>query len=371
MMIAIVQRRLAGLLGFLWPAPEARRAIRAIHESGQFDRAFYRASNPRLRWIFRLAPLRHYVTIGEGRGLCPAPWFSPVVFRRGHAAGSGSAFLDYLRYGNPPTTPHADDKPDLSGWTSARARAPYAVVLHLFYPELWPEIRHDLDAAGIDFDLFVSLSGAAAAPMGVSEDIQAAYPEARIARVPNRGRDMLPFVLAADSGALAPYRAIAKIHGKISPHLQDGGRWRRRLISGLFPPDCAERLEAFEALPQAQLWTADGALLRGIAGWGANRPRGCEIYDRAFPETLAFPAGGMFWAKPAVISRLASLGLGVSDFEVEAGFVDGTTAHTIERLVGILALEGGGRIVETGELKVRTLEPKVSMPLAKRRKARC
>jgi len=370
-MIASVRRRLAGLLGFLWPAPEASRAIRAIHESGQFDRAYYRASNPQLRWIFRLAPIRHYVTIGEGRGLCPAPWFSPVAFRRGHAAGSGSAFLDYLRYGKPPPAAQADDRPDLSGWINARACAPYAVVLHLYYPELWPEIRRDLDAAGIAFDLFVSLSGAAAAPMGVSEDIQAAYPDARIAKVPNRGRDMLPFVLAVGSGALAPYLAIAKIHGKISPHLQDGGRWRRQLISGLLPPDCAERLEAFVALPQAQLWTADGALLRGKAGWGANRPRGGEIYDRALPETLAFPAGGMFWAKPAAISRSASLGLGLSDFETEAGFVDGTTAHTIERLIGILALEGGGSIVETGELKVRALEAQVLMPLARRRQARC
>lgn len=370
-MIAIVRRKLAGLLRFLWPAPEVRRAIRAIHESRQFDRAFYRDSNPRLRWIFRIAPLRHYVTIGEGRGLCPAPWFSPVAFRKGHAGGSGSAFLDYLCYGTPPPAPHADDTPDLSGWTNARACAPYAVVLHLFYPELWPEIRRDLDATGIDFDLYVSLSGAAAVPMGVTEDIQAAYPDARIAKVPNRGRDMLPFVLAAGSGALASYRAIAKIHGKISPHLQDGGRWRRRLISGLLPPDCAERLEAFVALPQAQLWTADGALLRGKAGWGANRPRGREIYDQALPETLAFPAGGMFWAKPAVISRLASLGLGVSDFEAEAGFVDGTTAHAIERLVGILALEGGGRIVETGELKVQVLEARVLMPLARPRKVPC
>ncbi len=366
MMLASVRRRLAGLLGFLWPNPVASRAIRAIHKSGQFDRAFYRASNPRLRWIFRLAPLRHYVTIGEGRGLCPAPWFSPVAFRRGHVADSGSAFLDYLRYGNPPPATQADETPDLSGWINARARAPYAVVLHLFYPELWSEIRRDLEAAGIDFDLYVSLSGAAAAPMGVSEDIMTAYPDVRIAIVPNRGRDMLPFVLAAGLGALAPYRAIAKIHGKISPHLRDGGRWRRRLISGLLPPDCAERLEAFVALPQAQIWTADGALLRGGNGWGANRARASEIYDRALPETLAFPAGGMFWAKPAVISRLASLGLGLSDFETEAGFVDGTTAHTIERLVGILALEGGGRIVETGDLKVRALEAQVLMPLASR-----
>ena len=129
MMLAGVRRKLAGLLGFLWPDQEARTAIRAIRESGQFERAFYRMSNPRLRWIFRLAPLRHYVTIGESRGLCPAPWFSPVAYRRGHVARSASAFLDYLQYGDAPTATRSDETLDLSGWINACARAPYAVVL--------------------------------------------------------------------------------------------------------------------------------------------------------------------------------------------------------------------------------------------------
>lgn len=350
MMTFVVRRRLGAILRFLWPDQAARAAMRAISKSGQFDRAFYRASNPGLRWIFRLAPVRHYVTIGESRGLCPAPWFSPVAYRRGHIARSGSAFHDYLRRGEPILVSQKDETPDLSGWTQTRPRAPYAVVLHLYYPELWPEIRRDLLGARIDFDLFVSLSGAAAAPGGVAEDILASYPDARIAKIPNRGRDMLPFVLAANSGVLSAYRAVAKIHGKLSPHLTDGARWRRRLIAGVFPPDCAERLTAFNALAPARLWAAEGAALHGKEWWGSNLERASEIYDKALPEQLSFPAGGMFWAKPAVISRLASFGLDLSDFEAEAGFVDGTTAHAIERLIGVLAVEGGGRIVDAREL---------------------
>ncbi len=355
MKIASVRRRLAVLLGFLWPDREARNAIRAIRKSAQFDGAFYRASNPSLRWIFRLAPLRHYVTIGESRGLCPTPWFSPIAYCRHQTVRSASAFLDYLRHGEPTSVSQADETPDLSGWIQVRARARYAVALHLYYPELWPEIRCALDNAGISFDLFVSLSGPAALPGEVAADILAAYPEARIVKVPNRGRDMLPFALLAGSGALASYRAVAKIHGKRSPHLLDGDCWRRRLIAGLFPPDCAERLAAFSARSEAQVWTADGAVVCGESGWGSNRGRTAEIYDRVLPERLSFPAGGMFWAKPAVISRLAALGLELPDFEAEAGFVDGTTAHAIERLMGVFAHEVGGLIVETRELVVRTV----------------
>jgi hypothetical protein len=354
MMFSRARRRFAVLTGFLWPCKEARKVIGTIHRSKRFDMAFYRASNPGMRWIFRLAPLRHYVTIGESRGLCPAPWFSPVAYRRGHIVRSDSAFLDYLHRAEPIAVPQKDEPPDLSGWTQARARAPYAVVLHLYYPELWPEIRRDLSGARIDFDLFVSLSGAAATPGGVAEDILASFPDARIAKVPNRGRDMLPFVLAANSGALSTYRAVAKIHGKLSPHLSDGARWRRRLIAGVFPPDCAERLAAFNALAPARLWVAEGAAPYGNEWWGSNLERASEIFDQALPEHLKFPAGGIFWAKPAVLSRLASLGLDSSDFEAEAGFVDGTTAHAVERLIGVLAVEGGGRIVDTRDLGGRT-----------------
>jgi hypothetical protein len=184
MMFSRARRRFAVLTGFLWPCKEARKVIGTIHRSKRFDMAFYRASNPGMRWIFRLAPLRHYVTIGESRGLCPAPWFSPVAYRRGHIVRSDSAFLDYLHRAEPIAVPQKDEPPDLSGWTQARARAPYAVVLHLYYPELWPEIRRDLSGARIDFDLFVSLSGAAATPGGVAEDILASFPDARIAKVP-------------------------------------------------------------------------------------------------------------------------------------------------------------------------------------------
>jgi len=344
-------RRAAVLRPFLWPDKEARKAIQTIRKSGQFDRNYYITSNPRIRWIFRLAPLRHYVTIGEKRGLCPNPWFSPVAFRRGNRPLSGCAFLDFLNYvERRPIAPVDRQALDLSGWHNPRTRAPFAVVLHLYYPELWPEIKDQLVGAGIEFDLFVSLSGDASTPGGIAKDILAAYPDARIALVPNKGRDMLPFVLAANSGALLKYRAVAKIHGKLSPHLPNGTRWRRRLIAGLFPPDCAERLDVFDDLGSAQLWTADSATLRGDEWWGSNRRRAAEIYEVSLPERLSFPAGGMFWVKPSLIARLASLGLNLTDFEDEMGFVDGTTAHAIERLMGVLALEIGGRIVETREL---------------------
>ena len=49
----------------------------------------------------------------------------------------------------------------------------------------------------------------------------------------------------------------------------------------------------------------------------------------------------MYWIRGFVLQGLRSLNLSAADFETEAGQVNATTAHAIERLVGVLALESG------------------------------
>ena len=50
--------------------------------------------------------------------------------------------------------------------------------------------------------------------------------------------------------------------------------------------------------------------------------------------------------------RLKDLHLSAADFEDERGQVDGTTAHALERVIGLLAHEDGMRIVERSQLGV-------------------
>jgi lipopolysaccharide biosynthesis protein len=58
----------------------------------------------------------------------------------------------------------------------------------------------------------------------------------------------------------------------------------------------------------------------------------------------------MYWARGVIPRRLRALHLTASDFEPEEGQVDGTTAHALERVIGLLAREAGLRIVERGQL---------------------
>ena len=61
----------------------------------------------------------------------------------------------------------------------------------------------------------------------------------------------------------------------------------------------------------------------------------------------------MYWASPWLLQRLADLELGSEHFEPEADHLDGSTAHAIERFVGVLASASGLSIVETDDVPSR------------------
>jgi lipopolysaccharide biosynthesis protein len=71
------------------------------------------------------------------------------------------------------------------------------------------------------------------------------------------------------------------------------------------------------------------------------------------PRRLRFAAGSMYWIRGFVLQGLRALNLGPDDFEAEAGQVNATTAHALERLVGILAQEAGLGLEERSSLPRR------------------
>jgi len=66
-----------------------------------------------------------------------------------------------------------------------------AVVLHLFYTELFDELRSYLEHLQGEFDLYLPLPDSQAE---FENNIRQHYPEAVILLVPNRGRQLAPFV---------------------------------------------------------------------------------------------------------------------------------------------------------------------------------
>jgi lipopolysaccharide biosynthesis protein len=98
-----------------------------------------------------------------------------------------------------------------------------AVILHLYYPDLWDEIAVSR-RAGDDFRLLVTI------PWEV--DIRDAVvldrvPSARIVRCENRGRDIAPFLAMLRTVYPLGFKYICKIHTKRSRHREDGVKWRQ------------------------------------------------------------------------------------------------------------------------------------------------
>lgn len=361
--LSLALLRLRKLVRLLLPGRDVRRSARMIRRHGAFDRRFYRATHPGLHPIFRLAPLRHYLLWGEAAGLQPNRTFSPAdhIARHPNLTDHGTSPLVHFLTCGPSGARGTRGAPDPDPATlplrfdQERPRAPVAVHLHLYYPDLWPEFEDRLAALTCPYDLYVTLTQRGEVTTQLADKISFAFPSAHIAVLPNRGRDILPFVALINAGAFDGYQAVCKLHGKKSPHREDGDQWRHRLIDGILPPSGLVRsLSRFLADDTAAIWVADGQSYRLRDWWGGNRTMVRDLLRRIEmpPDqgVARFPAGSVYWIKPIMIGMIRSLGLTEEMFEPERGQVDGTLAHAVERGIGLIAASAGLAIRETRHL---------------------
>lgn len=342
-----------------------RRYLYHLRRSGLFDRDFYRRQNPQLMRLYLALPERHYIVHGEAAGLFPNAKFSPGAYLRLNPDAAESReppLLHYLLAGRAAALKTRDPSPvdalapaPLPAIPTRPPRAELAAVVHVFYPELWPEIDQYLRASGLRLDRFITVTDLGETSRRLADDLQSRYPEDLVLLMPNHGRDIFPWVALINAGALSGYRAICKLHTKRSPHLRDGAQWRQEMLAGLLPPGRGGQLiEDFLSDGEAGMLTTAGQRLQGPEWWGANQGRAATLLARAGvapdPQALSFAAGSMFWAKPALLSAIAGLRLTAQDFEAEQGATDGCTAHAFERVLGYLLQVCGQQIRDTTEL---------------------
>lgn len=368
--------RIRAALRLIFLSPAEARYRRAILRAGLFDAAFYRGAHPGLHPLCHRMPLRHFIRRGEGMGFRPNPGFCPESYLRRNpdvAAAGLAPFRHYLTRGRDEGRCGAAAAPDPLPpcpaprliFDPARPRADFAIHAHVYYPDLWPGFAARLARLDIGFDLYVTLTWRGAESATLAARIRAAFPGAQVTCLPNRGRDILPFVTLLNAGAFDGYRAVAKIHTKKSPHRSDGDRWRDHLIDGILPEQgLSRRLSAFLADPDAGLWVADGQHYRGAQWWGTNRAATDALLARV--ELVAadpsFAAGSIYWLKPLTLGMIRALRLRAEAFEDETGQVDGTLAHAVERAIGRLVQAAGQEIRETGALGSAPARPRPAKP---------
>lgn len=234
-----------------------------------------------------------------------------------------------------------------------------AVIVHVYYPELLPAILHGIGRIPVPFDLIVT--NASAEEIDVPSAGLPNLQNCAILPIENHGRDIYPLMALVNADLLNPYDLILKVHTKRSAWraghgLQgDGDQWRDALLTALVGSEERIRdiLASFASDERLGVVTAPGSVL-GPEYWGDNQPMTAELLRRLELDIdeagLTFAAGSMYWARAFVLQGLRGLGMTRDDFPREAGQVNATTAHAMERLIGAVTTEAGLRIVQSTDL---------------------
>ena len=232
-----------------------------------------------------------------------------------------------------------------------------AAVVHVYYANLLPEILHNLASIPVEFDLFVT--NASGREVSIETGSIPLLHNVRVLDVANHGRDILPLVCLVNANLLDPYELIVKVHTKESAWRAQhdlggsGAAWRDELLGALLgsSANVEHILSAFAERPELGVLTSDGSVL-GPEYWGDNQLTTHTLMRRmelGFDESqLRFPAGSMYWIRGFLLQGLRALNLSAADFEKEAGQVNSTTAHALERMVGLLTAEAGQTVEEAG-----------------------
>jgi len=235
-----------------------------------------------------------------------------------------------------------------------------AVILHLYYPDMWDAMLPYISNLGRQFDFFVTVPPGRE---GLEQVIRERYPGACILRCENRGRDAAPFLAILAPIIELDYKYLCKIHSKKSPQLNGQGReWSFDMLDKLLGSR-KTILRIKRALDQHADWgliAPQGHVVPHDYFWRQNehtvtrlaRSVGIPTENIAF----SFVAGTMFWIRPPILHRLLEMGIRWGDFEPEEGQLDGTLAHAVERLIGLLVNYEGYRIAESGPDGIRLSE---------------
>ena len=179
-----------------------------------------------------------------------------------------------------------------------------AVVAHVYYPELWPEIAQRLTAISHPFDLYITTT-TEQAPL-VRPAITERFPQAHITVQPNLGMDLLPFLSLIPELIEQGYTAVCKLHTKKGTDDQ-GTPWRAAMLDVLIGDNdsftqVAQSFTSHSALQLAGPATLYQSVRKLILGNEAKmRTLFQHLQGHPMPDVdWGFFAGSMFWVRPTL-----------------------------------------------------------------------
>ncbi|WP_435168768.1 rhamnan synthesis F family protein [Falsirhodobacter sp. 1013] len=227
---------------------------------------------------------------------------------------------------------------DRLGYGTDPAR-PVGVFMHVFYEDVLEKLLHHVRRIPQPYRLYISTTAS-----NDLDNIAALAPEAEVRVFPNKGRDIWP-KLWGFADKYEQHDVVLHVHTKKSVHSGLLRNWLDSILTSLLA-DGAGIDAIINELRSDRAGIVSPAVhpsQRKHCRWKKNfaeaekLARRLDLQIRDDNETFDFPAGSMFWARTDVLSPLVRLKLSQDDFPPEQGQTDGTPAHAIERLYGVLA----------------------------------
>jgi ubiquinone/menaquinone biosynthesis C-methylase UbiE/glycosyltransferase involved in cell wall biosynthesis len=263
-------------------------------------------------------PLAHYLRAGRPKG----PWVHPVLRIEGPeecarpVAMAESARLRVILHGHFHYTDHFGNFLQALGANTQ----PCELVLTTDSAEKAAEIRATLRERGAEADIRI---------------------------MPNRGRDIGPFLTVLEE-AIGRCDLLGHVHGKRSLHVDPhvGDRWRTFLWQHLIGdevPMIDIIVRAFMENPRLGLVFPEDPFL---IGWDENLEFAQELASRMglhtpMPPSIECPVGTMFWSRPEAFAPLLRLRVTLDEYPPEPLPIDGTILHALERLLALVVEQAG------------------------------
>ena len=230
------------------------------------------------------------------------------------------------------------------------------VIVHVFYPQLWPELAACIRNVGA-CDVVVTYVDEAAVA-----EARRDFPNARFILCENRGYDVWPFLKALKSVDLAAYDLVVKLHTKrdidlprkaeVGYTVLNGSRWRDHLLAFVKTPEAWAKTVARFGDPEIGM-VADRHVV--FCRCDAKRAAHGGSFDaavNALNESWGIPAkrdgrfvgGTMFAVRASILARLVSRPLSAEMFGPSGGHESETYAHVLERMFGLIVSGLGFRV---------------------------
>ena len=289
------------------------------------------------------------------------PGFHPGIFLdqyRSHESG-GDPLANYLRAGQPAGPWRYDVITSEEKAQPLPTKLRIALHLHVYYPDLLPDMLIRLNKNRVRPDLFISVP-----TESIRTKVEAMLLKSYSGKVidfqvvPNRGRDIGPFLTVFGTTFVDRYDVVGHLHTKKTASLKDeslGKAWHTFLMENLLggSSNMADIILGHLAKdPSIGIIFADDPNAEPyVVGWGRNKSYAETLGPRLrlnnLPENLLFPVGTMFWARVESLLPMFALGLDWQDYPTEPLPYDGSILHALERLLPIVAAKQGFRSVLT------------------------